>query len=127
MTNIPNDQIKVWIRNTLLLLCLQAAIMIALMTAFIVIQSRTSADRQYVRVTDTLLDMQARMERNEQNEAVLFRMLRNDSDQRGVIPDRNSVYPIPPSPPKPTTNRPGGVMPGDALGDVPEDTPQGDH
>ena len=122
MTNISNDQIKVWIRNTLLLLCLQAVLMIALMTAFIVIQSRTSADRQYVRVTDALLDMQARMERNEQNEAVLFRMLRNDSDQRGVIPDRISISPIPPSPPKPTPNRTGGVMPGDALGDALGDT-----
>jgi len=121
MTNIPNDPTQKWIRSTLVLQCLQAAMMIALLAVFLVILSQASADRRYVRVTDALLDTQARMERIEQNEAVLFRLLRNDGDQRGVIPDRIPVYPTPPQP-KPAPYRPGSAMPGDAWGNIPGDS-----
>ena len=132
MTNIPNDPTQKWIRSTLLLQCLQAVMIITVLAVFLVILSKTFADRRYVRVTDALLDTQARMERIEQNETVLFRLLRNDGDQRGVIPERIPVYPVPP---KPAPHRTGSVMPGDAwgnipgdsLGDVSGDTPPGEN
>jgi len=124
MTSISDDQVKVWVRFTLLLLCVQAVLMIGLMVTFIVTQSRTSADQRYLRMTDSLLDVQARMDRTEQNEIVLFRMLRNENDQRGVIPD---WLPLPPSPhPKPAPNRTGSALPGDAFGDAPGDPAFGD-
>jgi hypothetical protein len=74
---------------------------------------------RYARVTDKLLDMQAELTRVSQENQTLFRMLRSDNDQRGVIPDRRPGYPAPiPLPPQPQPQppyRPGS--PGDAMGD----------
>jgi len=77
-------------------------------------QFDVSADKRYAKVTDAMLDAQARLDKLDQDNQVLFRMLRYDSDQRGVIP--TPLSPLP----KPQPNRPGnapGGVPGDAMGD----------
>ncbi len=79
-------------------------------------QPTPKVDAKLLNVTDAILDLEARIARVEQENAILFRLIRSDRD--GVLPDGGTstdrpFVPLPPSP--------GGIgrTPGETLGDVP--------
>ena len=107
-----------------LVIC-QTVFMVGLCWMYFPTRSKIEKDKQYVLFTDSILDIKARMDKLEQENIVLFRMLRNENEQRGVIPDnRGPVYPVP-LPPQPAPGwipgQTGDSSVGDtAFGDIPE-------
>jgi hypothetical protein len=58
-------------------------------------------DSKLLHVTDSILDLGARISRIEQENLILFRLLRNGNDQDGVVTDGDIGRPSVPLPPLP--------------------------
>lgn len=86
-------------------------------------QPASKIDARFLTVMNTLLDVDARIGQMEREQAVLFRMLRNENEQRGVPPDRvvipEPTIPLPPVPKPPPSKRIGDAS-GDWMGDMPD-------
>jgi hypothetical protein len=85
------------------------------LVAYLVLgQPTPKVDAKLLNVTDAILDQGARLSRMEQENAILFRLIRHGNDQIGVIPDGEAEpnpRPVPLPPPPRRTGTP--------LGDVP--------
>lgn len=73
-------------------------------------------DAKLLTVTNAILDLEARAARTEQDNAVLFRMLRNGNDRYGVIPETVTepasvpLHPVTPPDPKRISGEPLGEV-----------------
>ncbi|MCL2624976.1 MAG: hypothetical protein FWD31_15035 [Planctomycetaceae bacterium] len=73
-------------------------------------------DGKLLRFSNNLMDQEARLVQLERENMTLFRMLRNENEQRGLTPDRLYV-PVAPVP------LPPGSSPVKIIGDAPGDLP----
>ena len=78
-------------------------------------------DKKFQTLTDSYLDMETRIVQVERENIMLFRMLRNENDRHGVIPEPIMLpepeFPLP-QPPAPRPARRTGDMPGESMGDI---------
>jgi hypothetical protein len=89
-----------------------------LMFYLVFLQPAVKVDLKFSKMSEAVLDLDARIASIERENMTLFRMLRAENDQRGVIPDYSPNYPdvSPLPPPRKTGDRKQGDTP---LGDVP--------
>jgi len=78
-------------------------------------------DGKLLNFSNNLMDQEARLVQLERENVTLFRMLRNENEQRGLMPDRLYVPVAPvPLPPGPSPTKKTGDVPGDLMGDMPD-------
>ena len=95
-------------------IALAAIAQTVLVVYLVFLQPAPKYDAKFLTLTDSILDQDARLAQVEQENKLLFRLLRNESEQHGVIPDE-TVLPNPALVPLPIPQK----IIGETLGDSP--------
>lgn len=85
-----------------------------LVVYLVFLQPAPKYDAKFLTLTDSMLDQDARLAQVEQENRLLFRMLRNESERHGVVPDEDTV-PVPSLVPLPGPKK----IIGESMGEAP--------
>lgn len=108
------DGLSAKLANPMRLIALAAIVQTVLVVYLVFLQPAPKYDAKFLTLTDSMLDQDARLAQVEQENRLLFRLLRNENDQQGVIPDE-TLIPNPALVPLPTPKK----IIGETLGDSP--------
>jgi hypothetical protein len=115
---IVDDRIAVKCLRVFRFIALVVAVMTLLTGYLVFLQPAPMIDGKLLNLSNNQMDQEARLTQLERENVTLFRMLRNENEQRGLVPDRR-YDPVTPAPLPPVPARTTGDTPGDLSGDMP--------